>query len=341
MSQHYLLAAGVLIAGPMSGDPSVSSPPKPISSDYLSILSAMDNQNTIQSQGNENMVSNVDILHPEFSDLSPSGIINKKPQLMANSTIAYNYEYHPIAPTSGAQLYQQRVAALKAGKLYTRMSTDSFHSIWSKANQKPSYQQWKQLLAQEARVVGKGQGNNHLNVLMGDSLSLWFPSQLLPNNKFWLNQGISGENSSQILSRVSNIKSTRPDTIYILAGTNDLRQGVKDATILNNIRLIVRRLRVNHPHSEIVVQSILPTRNPNIPNSRIRNLNQQIMQIAQQEGGNYLNLYDLFVDSQDQLRNELTTDGLHLNYEGYVVWQSAIDYAESWIALHRNDVDNG
>jgi lysophospholipase L1-like esterase len=61
-----------------------------------------------------------------------------------------------------------------------------------------------------------------------------------------------------------------------------------------------------------------------ISNSRIRQLNQQLQAIAQKEGVKYLNLHPLFANDQGNLRLELSTDGLHLNSQGYLVWSSAL-----------------
>jgi lysophospholipase L1-like esterase len=83
------------------------------------------------------------------------------------------------------------------------------------------------------------------------------------------------------------------------------------------------------------MQSILPTRLAAIPNERIRNLNQQIAVIAQQEKAGYLNLYTLFADGQGEMRQDLTTDGIHLTHRGYEVWQEALHYAEYSIAANR------
>ncbi|HAX89511.1 MAG TPA: lysophospholipase, partial [Cyanobacteria bacterium UBA11370] len=54
-----------------------------------------------------------------------------------------------------------------------------------------NYQQWVALLEQEAQVIAE-QKPEHLAVLLGDSISLWFPNELLPPDQKWLNQGISG-----------------------------------------------------------------------------------------------------------------------------------------------------
>jgi lysophospholipase L1-like esterase len=328
MSEKYLLAAGILMLGPIAANAT-----SPRSSELPEIDPSLVAWNLEKQPKNLKAMAKIAIT-PDISQNQPQF---SQPHLIAQTAIALNPYITNPSPRSGPQLYQQRVAALKAGRLHTRLQGNSFYPQWKNASQQPTYEQWKQLLTQEAKAASKGQGSNRLSILVGDSLTLWFPSQSLSNHKFWLNQGISGENSAQVWSRLSSLSMTRPDTIYVMVGINDLRQGATDQAILNNMRGIVRRLRQNHPQAEIVVQSILPTRNQGIANSRIRHLNEQIMMISRQEGGNYLNLYDLFVDEQDQLKPNLTTDGLHLNPQGYQVWKSALDYAESWIAYHRSD----
>ncbi len=363
MSDPYLLAASLLTVGP------ISAPPPPVPplnlSDQLWGLFAAIGAEASPSVATHEIVPIVETSSPEFSQppsrrgtLRSEAEVSPAPrryvtatsiapvltpnqlttELVANSQTLPKPQSTVLSPTSGSQLYQQRLAALRAGKLYTRLSADSFQSVWAKGRltlQQPTHEQWKRLLEQEAKAVAKGQGSNRLNILVGDSLTMWFPSQRLPYGQLWLNQGISGENSSQVLRRLSAFSQTRPDTIYVMAGINDLRQGVSDPVILSNLRQIMRRLRLNHPQSQIVVQSILPTRLSAIPNERIRNLNEQIGVIAQQEGAGFLNLHTLFADNQGQLQQDLTTDGLHLARPGYEVWQDALNYAESVMAANR------
>lgn len=228
------------------------------------------------------------------------------------------------APNSGSQLYAQRVAALSAGRLYTRLPIDSFQSRWVKATRQPTYPQWKQLLALEARAVAGGQGNNRLSVLIGDSLSQWFPSDRLPSDRLWLNQGISGDTTSGVLQRLASFERTRPQAIYVMAGINDLKHGVSNRQIIANLQQIMARLKQSHPTARIVVQSILPTRSLPISNQQIQQLNQQLAVIARQTGVTFLDLYTQFADSEGQIRPEFTTDGLHLNAYGYQVWRSVL-----------------
>ncbi len=256
--------------------------------------------------------------------LSPASSFNPPPQPVRRRLI------------SGSQLYYERLAALKAGYIYTRLASEKLQSLSiAKRKQKLTYQDWKKLLALEARAMVKGQGNNRLSIMVGDSLSLWFPNNRLPSGKLWLNQGISGDTSTGILTRLSAFSSTKPEIIYIMAGVNDLRKGTSDRVILDNHRRMVRRLKITHPNSYIVIQSILPTRLPTIPNSRIRNINTQLALIAKQEKVNYVNLHKWFADFKGDLRQDLTTDGLHLSLNGYEVWQAAILQIEQKFAISR------
>ncbi len=231
-------------------------------------------------------------------------------------------------PKSGSQMLYQRLAALQAGVTYTRIPTDSFFEYWQKADPRdPTYEQWQSLLIQEARALAKGQGANPLSIIVGDSLSMWFPTDKLSKDRLWLNQGISGENTTQILRRLKykDFAQTRPDRIYVMAGINDLRQGVDDQTILANHRQIIRVLLQGHPQAQVIVQPILPTRFAAIPDRRLRYLNQQLEIISAQEGASFLNIYDSFLNAEGQLRRELTTDGLHLSPEGYELWSWAVN----------------
>lgn len=341
MSDPYLLAASLLTVGPVSAPP--PPPLVPNLFENLSALLAATKANHSHSVVTQPTLVGVETPEVEFSS-SPLKQIRQfslssasaKTVQDRNLPVSVKPQSSVISPKSGTQLYYQRFAALNRGQTYTRLPADSFQSDWSKSTlAKPTHTQWKQLLAEEAQAMAKGQGNNRLSILVGDSLSLWFPTENLPGGQFWLNQGISGENSSQILERLSAFSQTRPDTIYVMAGTNDLRQGVRDRVILDNTRKIIQRLRQNHPQAQIIVQSILPTRLNAIPSDRIRNLNQQIAVIAQQEGAGYLNLHPLFVDNQGQMQKALTTDGIHLARRGYAVWQEALNYADAVILASR------
>jgi lysophospholipase L1-like esterase len=199
---------------------------------------------------------------------------------------------------------------------------------------KLNYQQWVMLLGQEAKVAAQTQPDR-LYILLGDSISLWFPSELLPPEKNWLNQGISGETTAGLLRRLDLLDETEPEAIFVMIGINDLLKGVKDDTVMANQRLILRYLRQQHPDATIVLQSILPhsgakstwegrDRLTQASNERIRNLNSRLRTLAEAEGVLFLDLYPLFADPSGALHLEFSSDGLHLNRNGYQLWQTAL-----------------
>nr|WP_242039761.1 SGNH/GDSL hydrolase family protein [Anabaena sphaerica] len=210
---------------------------------------------------------------------------------------------------------------------------------------KLNYKQWLEILKQEAKVAAENPPQ-HLTVLAGDSLSLWFPPDLLPEDRNWLNQGISGETSEGLLKRLDLFDRTQPEIILVMVGINDLIRRVGDEEILANQKQIIRYLRRTHPKAKIVLQSILPHGGEEvtwegrekllaISNSHIRKLNEELQRIANQQGIQYLNLHPLFTNKQGDMRREFSTDGLHLNPQGYTVWRTALQIYSEQGTLNR------
>lgn len=260
------------------------------------------------------------------TDDSPSSPTNLplRPAAEAVMAVAAAPRIEVPRPHSGSQLYQQRWAALRAGQLFTRIAPNSFRDQWQQAAAQPTYQQWRALLAQESKAIQAGQGQNRLTVVVGDSLSLWLPSDMLPRDRFWLNQGISGDTTAGILNRLHFFADTRPTTIHVMAGINDLKNGASDIQVVSNIKDITARLQQQHPQAQIVVHSILPTRWPQLSGDRIRNVNRYLAYTVQQQGAEFLDLQSDFADDQGSLRTDLTSDGLHLNPQGYRLWQRVL-----------------
>ncbi len=218
-----------------------------------------------------------------------------------------------------------------------------------------NYDQWVALLHREAQVMAADRPAR-LAVLAGDSLSLWFPAELLPQGMTWLNQGISGETSAGLLRRLDLFDQTRPHTIFVMVGINDLIRGVGPTTIVANTDAMIRHLRAVHPRSRIVVQSILPHGDRaiilqqrdgrgtpvwadallTISNGEIRALNDRLAQLARVQGADYLDLHSAFATDDGMLRPELTTDGLHLSPQGYGVWRSRLAVYVTQKGTERN-----
>jgi lysophospholipase L1-like esterase len=242
-----------------------------------------------------------------------------------------------MIPKTGIAMYQKRLFALHKSQIYTNLDDEI---------DQPNYQDWLDILNQESDLIqdkiAKKSDSSRLNILLGDSLSMWFPNSLLPSEALWLNQGISGDTTSGILKRLDIFAKNNPNNIYILAGINDLKRQVPVTEILKNYQKILDYLQKNYPETQILVQSIFPTQLPtetlnfSIPNSLIKELNQKLAQQVNDQGSIYLDFHQRFTNTQGNIRSELTTDGLHLSPEGYKVWQFALKQTESRLSKNRD-----
>ncbi len=197
-----------------------------------------------------------------------------------------------------------------------------------------TYQDWVDLLDKEAQAMIK-QKPDRLIVMAGDSLTLWFPQDLLPSDRTWLNQGISGETASGLAKRLNLFDQTKPEAIFVMVGINDLLKGNAEQEVLEAQAEIIAALKKAHPKSTIVLQSLLPrakeeitvanaTQVEALSNARIHQFNRRLAALADQANVEFLDLQPLFADKEGFLRSDLTTDGLHLSTQGYLVWRSAI-----------------
>jgi len=144
--------------------------------------------------------------------------------------------------------------------------------------------------------------------------------------KPYLNRGISGETSPQMLVRFrQDVVDLKPRVVVILAGTNDIAgntgpmeltdteanlQSMSDLAAANGIR--------------VVLCSVLPAKafpwSPGInPGSKIVELNRWIRQYAQSRGFAFVDYYDAMVDVDGGMKTELSPDGVHPNGKGYAV----------------------
>ena len=244
-------------------------------------------------------------------------------------------EAHPVL-AAGEETTETANTAAIANATITDQALDLPRPNLPRPNgdRKLTYQDHVAHLGDRAKAMA-AKHPEHLTVLLGDSLSLWFPGDLMPGRRVWINQSISGERTKGLLNRLNLIKENDIEAVFVMIGINDLIWGETDEDIIQNYREIVRQLKAQHPDTQIVVQSILPHGGENstwesrdkllaLQSDRIVAMNNTLKQIAKDNGTYYLDLYPIFVTGEGKLRPDLTTDGLHLNREGYLVWRSAI-----------------
>lgn len=176
-------------------------------------------------------------------------------------------------------------------------------------------------------------------VFIGDSITeRWKLEKSFPG-KPYINRGISGQTTSQILLRFrQDAIDLHPTVVVILAGTNDLAENTGPATLAQiegNLASMAQLARANH--IGVVLCSVLPTVHywwhPQLPNpaARIAALNHWLEGYAAKEHYVYVNYYAAMKDATGALRHDLSSDGVHPLPAGYAVMaplaQAGIDEA--------------
>ncbi len=91
----------------------------------------------------------------------------------------------------------------------------------------------------------------------------------------------------------------------------------------------MQRIRREQPDAQLVLMSVLPLnrgiRSLPADNAAVQTLNARIIQIARDYALPYVNLYDQLTDARGSLSAQFTSDGIHLNGLGYLVWKKQVE----------------
>lgn len=145
------------------------------------------------------------------------------------------------------------------------------------------------------------------------------------------NRGIAGDNTLGMLGRLHEIIEAKPSKLFIMAGINDISLNRPTQKIMNGIKSIVYQMREGSPSTVIYMQSLLPINNDAKRYKRMLNkekqvekLNKEIKKFCKSENIIFINLYPSFLESKRKMNAKYTTDGLHLNEDGYAIWADQI-----------------
>jgi len=177
------------------------------------------------------------------------------------------------------------------------------------------------------RLSAPASGNARV-VFLGDSITDgWRLNEYFPS-KDYVNRGISGQITSQMLARMKpDVMDLKPQAVLILAGTNDIARGTPLQTIQNNLTAICDL--ADHAKIKVILATVLPIHdynagtNPSFamsktrPPATINNLNNWMRTFADNRKYTYLNYFDSVRDGAGFLQKDLADDGLHPNAKGY------------------------
>jgi lysophospholipase L1-like esterase len=162
-------------------------------------------------------------------------------------------------------------------------------------------------------------------VFSGNSLTAALPLQTLGKGTF-VNHGIPGALISTMIYQTEGLKDEAPAQLFLEGGINDLLTGSTPQQVCASWSALLDKLQQDLPETKIAVQSLLPVRPQLIAEARVPGINNAVREInaflyAECMKRNLL-YADVYTHLQDggQLNSRYTTDGVHLNAEGYTIW---------------------
>jgi lysophospholipase L1-like esterase len=129
------------------------------------------------------------------------------------------------------------------------------------------------------------------------------------------NMAYGWDRVENVLWRVQHgeLEDINPERILVMIGTNNMHLNT-NAEIVSGIEMLVEAIKYRQPAAEIVLMGILPRRNHE---ERIGRINMDIAKLADQLDVKYDFIGSVFLNEKGKLREELFSDGLHPNKEGY------------------------
>ena len=192
-----------------------------------------------------------------------------------------------------------------------------YHDEWGKKNYQKLIDEFKKNPLKKGDIVFLGnsitQGGNNWNLRLNHS-----------NIK---NRGIGGDVTDGVLARLDEIIFFKPKAVFLLIGINDLWNVSPNVPELeyigNNIIEIAKLIKQKSSETKVYVQTILPIEKK-IFKEPIKIVNSMIKRNQDTNVFEIIDLYSVFVNEQGLIKNDLSTDGVHLNEAGYQVWVNYI-----------------
>ena len=165
-------------------------------------------------------------------------------------------------------------------------------------------------------------------VFLGDSITEIYPIREIYGDKMYINQGVSGYTTNDILDRMPEmVYKYNPTKVILLIGTNDISKEAseeKQKEIVQNIKKIHQDIKKNRPSAKLYIESLYPV-NRNMDkkmvyhrtNEVIKQINERIKKYCEEEKITYINLYDDLTDKNGDFDENYTYDGLHPSVLGY------------------------
>lgn len=177
-------------------------------------------------------------------------------------------------------------------------------------------------------------------VFLGDSITDIWKLGTFFAGKPYVNRGISGQVTSQMLVRMyPDVIDLKPAAMILLAGTNDIARNNGPTTLAMIEENIMAITELAHGHGiKVILCSVTPIADygrqkmsEGRPPADILKVNSWMKEYAAKVGAIYADYFSALVDDKGMMKPGISMDGLHPNDEGFKlmapVAQAAIDQA--------------
>ena len=156
-----------------------------------------------------------------------------------------------------------------------------------------------------------------------------------------VNRGISGDYTAGILKRLDEILFYKPKSVFLMIGINEFfadnseKPEVNPENVAKDILKIADIITKHSPKTKVFIHTILPINNDQyikmkevnynfLQDNYIPSINSQVKETNSilKSNGRYevIDLHSIFIDEAFKLNSKLSSDGVHLNKNGYNLW---------------------
>jgi lysophospholipase L1-like esterase len=158
------------------------------------------------------------------------------------------------------------------------------------------------------------------------SVRFWSTAQAFPGRPI-INRGFGGSELSDVIHFYEQlIQPYSPGKIFLYAGDNDIDHGKSARQVFDDYRELVALVQADFPGSELIFISIKPSKARWDKWPEMREANRMVQEYAASHNKlGYADLATPLLGDDGKPKDVFVEDGLHLNGQGYRLWQEALN----------------
>jgi lysophospholipase L1-like esterase len=168
-------------------------------------------------------------------------------------------------------------------------------------------------------------------VFLGDSMIAYFPLSKFNLADQVYNLGIPGDTTIGVLDRLEQVYRLKPKQVIVHVGLNDyVLTDHQTSDVFNQLLNIYRLLKDHIKHVKITFVNLTPINKSSFQNQMfvkyrtLEDADDLNARLSKQKIFDVVDVFSQLVDENHELKLSLTTDGIHLNDDGYKIYYNLI-----------------